>query len=161
VDDAELLHLAAKVVKNLLPGGLPNGVTRADAKQDAVCVLLELAQKPETPGVPRDAWLVVKTRGILRDRYGRLFREAKSTPLTTLEGRAVPCVDPESLTLSLDVREAISRLPEKQKFVILATMRGETQLQIAEGMGVGQSYVSQLLKAARASMKDLLGEDYE
>ena len=51
--------------------------------------------------------------------------------------------------------QAINRLPKKQKAVMLWTIRGLTQAEVAEKMDTNQSNISYHLKAARATLNAL------
>lgn len=156
LNESELKDLASKIVARFR-GKYPFGVTGSDARQDAYLHLLEQEPKWDAScGILRDPWLVTKVWGILKDKYGKAWKQAYSQP-------QYPANEPGSgdEDTRIDLQDAIARLPEKQRDAMTLHLQGYKQVEIAKLLGgVNPSYVSQLLSAARKGLKTLLGEAY-
>jgi len=154
--ETELINTATKIVRKFA-GRFPPGVTAEDAHNDAVTLLIEHAAKQ-----PCLSHLFTYSYGVLRDRYGRQWRHEYAHPsqsLDSVDEADIP--DERAETIKRDVRDAADALPEKERTVILLTLDGLTQDQIAERLGVSQPYVSILVSSARKKMKATLAESYE
>lgn len=140
----------------------PPGTTLEDRKQDAIVLILEWESRKPDP-----AHLFMKVKGVLMDRYARELRllypvEGERQPTAEInEGTASESGSFEAADTVSDVQQAIGLLDARQQRAIRLHLAGKTQKDIARAMGVGQPYVSQLLKAGRARLKELLAESYE
>ena len=134
---------------------LPPTVSPADAVQDAVVAVLEWwdTWNPRVYAADFEPWMVMKARGILRDKYGKLWRDHyREHPSER------PTVAPVDDT-SADVQAAIDKLPAKQAVAIRLSMENYTQTEIAEKLGCTQPHVCNLLRKAKDALKATL-EDY-
>lgn len=150
----ELTALAKNVV-SFFQGRFPDGITLEDAKQDAIVLLLEWDER-----MPDRAHLVTKVRGVLRDRYGKLWARHYTHPQVSMDGPVATEGAQGEGDPAADVQQAILLLPPRQRKVIVLHLRGLTQAKIGEELGYSQSYVCQLLNAAKAKLRELLEEDY-
>jgi RNA polymerase sigma factor (sigma-70 family) len=159
--ESELLLLASRVVSRFRRG-LPFGVTVADARQEAVLHLLQQQTRYDPAcGVNRDAWIVTKVTGIMRDLYGKAWRRQFKHPAVSDDGLPLPANEPSAVNVTLDVREALGLLTPIQRAVMELHLQEMTQREIALTLEITQPYVSQVLKAAREAIADLLGEAYD
>lgn len=167
--EAELLSLSKRVARSV---SRPPGVMVEDAENDAVVAALRVA--PDYPTTEASAtvafpnWIFTRVRGILLDQYGTAYRRQARCAVnpvdpSTLTNRPGRGADPADQAIAaLDLREAIAKLPAKQRAAVTAVyLDGRTQEDVAAQLGVGQSAVSQLLDRARARLRDLLGEDFQ
>ncbi len=158
MDEESLFKLARDVIR-FFRGRFPPGVTSEDAFQEACLLVLEWRDR-----FPADNRLVVKARGVLRDKYGKLWKQLYQHGAIAQgsieETDGVP-PDEAAIDVREDVRKAIGLLEPRQRRAIVLHLAGLTQVQIAKRLGVVQPYISQLLKAAREKLRELLSESYE
>lgn len=153
LSDTELTQMARNVVRKFA-GRFPPGVTTEDAEQDATLLLLEWQGKK-----PDRAHLFMKVLGVLRDRYGRSWRQEYAHQSVPLEDAAVER-DRDAEQVRMDVRDAIDKLPEREREAMTLYLTGMTQAAIAGQMRCSQPYVSQLMASAREKLGSTLSEAY-
>ncbi len=149
------MTLARRVLKPLA-NRLPSGVTLQDATQDACLLILTLASQTDRcpPQVAFEAWIVRRARGDLQDQYARKYGDAMAhvLPGAPTERLTYPSAPDERL----DFNAAVEELPETWRDTIRLHLAGATQKEISLTIGVSQPYVSQILKKARARLKERL-----
>lgn len=177
MDFAALDAIAQKAVRKL-NGRIPLGTSREDAYQDAVVSTLRWADVEPPAGVPREAFLVMKTWGDLKDKYAREYArnsavEAERGAQCNRQGRWKHTESPEDPYLQLnprkpeptatpdadtviDVQTAITRLGEPGATVIRMEMEGRSHTEIGAAFGYSRSWASRTLARAREQLKTLL-----
>jgi RNA polymerase sigma factor (sigma-70 family) len=177
--DYEQLDLIARKAVARLRKRLPPGVTRQDAYQEACAEALRWADVDPPPGVPREAFLVMKAWGTLADRYAREFQKQSlhrgdgpglftnrdnldetgedPVPLNPVRPEARP--HPDVADIQVDVRAAVAMLPEPHRSLMLLLLEGLDHAAIAARVGMSRSWVSRRLAQARTKLSALL-EDY-
>lgn len=119
------------------------------------------------------SWAVLKMHGAVVDgkrRRDYLTRGQRHSGVTirppisldvrvvTERGNLTPgpldyLADPDSdMTAAVELRAQIDELPARQRFAVLASVDGMTNRKIADLLGVTESRVCQILKAARATL---------
>ncbi len=156
-----LTKLASRAVDRFA-GRLPSHVSRADAIQDAIVVILEWWDRwnPKVYACEREPFLIMKAWGTLKDKYGCQWKDSYEHPTGSLE-EALPCAvgqdpGPEAQDVCLDVRMAVERLPGTYAVVMHLILDGLTQGQVAEQLGVTQPYVSQIVQKAKKKLAKTL-----
>lgn len=179
--DSKYLETLANRVIRKLRNGLPLGVDREDAFQDACLEILRWADKDPPEGVDKEAFLVMKGWGTLTDKYTRMrqndpqahwTKQRRLTPWdrTKSEGSGEDAValnpktqapsTPETADTTFDVRSAIDRLTEPGRSMVLLELDGLNYTEIGAKLGYHRSWVSRVLTAAKAQLAELL-EDYQ
>lgn len=177
----ELDTIARKAVRKL-NGALPLGVSAEDALQDAYVEVLRWDKVTEPPGVAREAFLVMKTWGSLKDKYARDFkkhserREAETAVwssaalgparredapdrdgLVPVNPRHQVAPNPASPTdTHIDVHAAIDKLGEPHATMIRMELEGADHATIGVALGFSRSWVSRSIAAAKQQLATLL-----
>lgn len=175
---AELDKIARKVVRKLARR-LPSDVGPDDAYQDACAEILRWAPVDPPVGVDREAFLVMKGWGTLKDKYARLFDKqrqrqeaerqswARLPPqageerdadnlVPTNPGRQYVPAHEESADIQVDVQSAIDRLSPVWAKMIRMEMAGHDHETIAESVGYSRSWVSRQITLAKERLCELL-----
>lgn len=152
VSDSEVLPLARRVASAIPADKRPDGVTYADAIQDASLLVLYHRDR-HTPAlaarIPYDPWIYARTLLDLRKQYQRETVKQSAVRLAVTEAYRETSCDPTDRTVDarIDVEEALTLLTPVQRSVVEAVcIRGETQASIARLRGTGQPAVSQVLQ---------------
>jgi RNA polymerase sigma factor (sigma-70 family) len=147
------LTLARAIVNKLR---LPGGVSRDDAIQDAVVLILERR------AVYNGSRLTRRVLGDLQDRYGAVWRRqyrfgpTVTVSETDIDGEA-ESDRVEAQDVQIDVREAIEKLTPKRRFVMyLLVVEEKSYAQIAEQTGTTVYNVKKLAASARQDLKRML-----
>ena len=161
--DYDLLMLLAQRARAKFRGRYPNGVVASDCLQDCVVMILELEQQLTTrlpAGVSRDAWLVTRCHGDLKDRYARQWK--RDTDIRVI-GPVNPAsaADPgpsaeEDFDRKEDIAEAFKGLKPIEQTVMRLTLEGLTQSEIAKKIGHTQPSVSQIIARAKKKLVEKL-----
>lgn len=174
----EQLDLIARKAVARLRKRLPPGVTRQDAYQEACAEALRWADVEPPPGVPREAFLVMKAWGTLTDRYAREFQKQSlhrgdgpglftnrdnmdetgedTVPLNPVRPEARP--HQALADIQVDVRFAVDLLPEPHRSLMLLSLDGLDHAAIATRVGMSRSWVSRRLAHSRKKLSKLLEE---
>lgn len=140
-------------------GHLPPGVDAADAMQDAITLLLTWSPQVGVlcpAGVPCEAWLVQKVWGVLKDKYGIIWRRFHHDKQKRPGPRA-DRVEPDhtdSVSVRMDIESAIARLTQEQQSVARSILlEGQTQAQVAVARGTSEPAVSQMMGRIREALQ--------
>lgn len=168
VDAGELMKFARRVAN---PLRRPPGVSFEDAVNDVVAEALRLSAGVESgrysvpPTVSPEAWLVVRVRGVLRDRYGRAWRDHYAIRCVgggdadIVDDRTIPVPAETAQTpdVTCDVEDALSTLTEDQQSVArLVLIEGYSQADVARMRGKSEASVSKILTRAKARLRESL-----
>lgn len=171
--DATYVQLLARRIAGKFRGKFPSGVTAADAEQDAALLVIERApqyearvgHKSSPPSF--EAWIVKHCWGVLMDKYQRAWRSDYAASGNGYSAGPLPLdVNPplvddpaENTGLAIDIKAALARLSEPERYAVEAHARGDTQADIGAHLGYTQSYVSQIISRAHAKLREYL-KDY-
>lgn len=145
---------------------LMDSETAEDLTQDVFVRLSHVAAKK---GLPDNADLIVDliARGKLRDHKKQMGRRPTSTTLAAAEheaekaaagGRPYPTLTYDTAEFRADFDRAVRDLPADERDVfILQDLRGLTEVEAAEYVGVSRATVGRRHRAAQARMKAALG----
>lgn len=131
----------------------------ADLAQEAFVRLYQRGALPDSPA----AWLITVAMNLFRNDRGsrrrrqRLLAEAYATG--AFAGGDCPADDRVvAEETRVRVREAIARLPERERRLLLLSVEGFSYREMASGLGLHEASVGTLLARARRRFRDLYEE---
>lgn len=153
------MQLLANRAAQKFGGRFPPGITHQDAVQDALVVILRVKDdwNARIHLCERDAFLVMRAWGDLKDQYGRGWREeyvrrdSAPTPIPSSAESA------ESADIQMDVRAALAVLTDREREVMEMHLDEKSQDEIGKALRITQSAVSQIMTRARSKMQEFLG----
>ena len=109
------------------------------------------------PGTNLRAWLFVILRNVVINDYHRGRRGPALTELSEVSGSMGTAAEQEPHLMLDEVRQAVERLPEEQRdIILLVPVGGLAYEEVAEILGIPIGTVRSRLSRARTALRDLL-----
>ena len=131
----------------------------ADVAQDAFAKLYQRGSLPDAP----EAWLITVALNLFRNAASTRTRRLRL--LTPARGEAVLADPPSSPDAALEaedtrrrVRQALDRMPERERNMLLLRAEGYSYRDIAQALHVNETSVGVLLARARRAFRKIYGE---
>ena len=131
----------------------------ADVAQDAFAKLYGRGSLPDAP----EAWLITVALNLFRNAASTRTRRLRL--LTPARGEAVladPPSSPDAVMEAEDtrrqVRQALDRMPERERNMLLLRAEGYSYRDIAHALHVNETSVGVLLARARRAFREIYGE---
>lgn len=109
------------------------------------------------PGTNLRAWLFVILRNVVINDYHRGRRAPALTELSEVSASMATAAEQEPHLMLHEVRQAVERLPEEQRdIILLVPVGGLAYEEVAEILGIPIGTVRSRLSRARTALRDLL-----
>ena len=131
----------------------------ADVAQETFVRLYQRGSAPKTP-VP---WLITVAMNLFRNARSKDTRRQRILRAVPIEGRladapAMPAQDAEARASRQRVRNAIDRLPERERSMLLLRAEGYSYREIAAALSIQEASIGTLLARAKQAFLALYEE---
>lgn len=126
----------------------------ADLTQEAFVRLYQRGSLPDRP----EAWLISVAMNLFRNEYATRNRRRRLLTVVSGESRGAD-TSAAGADQRRRVREALARMPERDRQLVVLSAEGYRYRDLAEALGLHEASVGVFLARARRAFRDVYGEN--